>query len=295
MKGIILAGGSGKRLYPMTLVTSKQLLPVYDKPMIYYPLSTLMWAGIREILLISTPRDLPNFQGLLGDGRQFGLALSYVAQPSPDGLPQAFLLGEEFLAGDGCAMILGDNLFAGEDLGTYLAQGFARAAGATLFDHLADHPERLGVVERDEGGDVVGLEEKPPRPKSRYALTGLYCFDGSVCRRAGTLKPSRRGELEIVDLARTYLDEGTLEVVTLGPTCTWMDMGTPQSLSRAARFVEDRQSRRGRLLGAPEAVACQKGWIGPQELEKAAARYGQSPYGAALRQEAEANRRETGL
>lgn len=287
MKGIILAGGSGTRLYPLTLVTSKQLLPVYDKPMIYYPLSTLMLAGIQDILLISTPQDLPNFERLLGDGSQFGIRLSYIRQPSPDGLAQAFILGEEFLGGDRCAMILGDNIFYGAGLTKHLRTAAARERGATVFGYYVDEPKRFGIVEFDHNGRAVSIEEKPAQPKSNYAVTGLYFFDQKVCERAKKMKPSLRGELEITDLNRIYLEEGSLNVVTLGRGFAWMDTGTVDSLSEASEFVRVIERREGIQISSPEEIAYRNGWIGKIQLEKAAEHYGKSSYGKHLRNVAE--------
>lgn len=283
MKGIVLAGGSGTRLYPLTMVTSKQLLPVYDKPMIFYPLSTLMLAGIRDILIISTPHDLPNFKRLLGDGNHYGLRLSYQVQPSPDGLAQSFILGEKFIGGDRCAMILGDNIFYGAGLGAHLRRAAQQENGATVFGYYVEDPERFGVVEFNQAGQAVSIEEKPTQPKSNYAVTGLYFYDKQVCRRARELKPSARGELEITDLNRTYLEDGLLNVVTLGRGYAWMDTGTIDSLAEAAEFVRVIESREGIQIAALEEIAYNYGWITCGELELAAKNYGKSHYGAHLR------------
>lgn len=282
MKGIILAGGSGTRLYPLTMVTSKQLLPVYDKPMIYYPLSTLMLAGIREILIISTPQDLPNFERLLGNGSQFGISLSYKEQPSPDGLAQAFILGEEFIGDDRCAMVLGDNIFYGNGFGRLLRQAVANETGATVFGYYVDDPERFGVVEFDNAGKAMSIEEKPEHPKSNYAVTGLYFYDKRVCERAKSLKPSKRGELEVTDLNRIYLEEGSLNVVTLGRGFAWLDTGTISSLAEAAEFVRVVESREGIQISAPEEIAYKNGWITKESLANAARLYGKSLYGKHL-------------
>ena len=283
MKGIILAGGSGTRLYPLTKVTSKQLLPIYDKPMVFYPLSTLMLAGIREILIISTPTDLPNFERLLGDGSQFGLQLSYKVQPSPDGLAQAFILGEEVIGNDTAAMILGDNIFYGAGLGKHLKEAAAREEGATVFGYYVEDPERFGVVEFGADGKAVSIEEKPANPKSNYAVTGLYFYDRKVVERAKGLKPSKRGELEITDLNRIYLEEGKLNVITLGRGFAWLDTGTVDSLAEAADFVRILQNRQGITISAPEEIAYNKGWITKAQLLEAAEAYGKSPYGKHLR------------
>lgn len=287
MKGIILAGGSGTRLYPLTKVTSKQLLPVYDKPMVFYPLSTLMLAGIRDIMIISTPEDLPNFERLLGDGSNFGISLSYKVQPSPDGLAQAFILGEEFIGDDRAAMILGDNIFYGAGLGKHLRSAAAREEGATVFGYYVEDPERFGVVEFDAEGRAVSIEEKPTRPKSNYAVTGLYFYDKKVCERAKNLIPSARGELEITDLNRIYLEEGRLNVITLGRGFAWLDTGTMESLAEASEYVRVIQNREGIEISAPEEIAYRNGWIDRDTLLSAAEAYGKSPYGKHLRNVAE--------
>ena len=289
MKGIILAGGAGTRLYPLTMVTSKQLLPVYDKPMIYYPLSTLMLAGIRDILIISTPADLPNFQRLLGDGSEFGLSLAYREQPSPDGLAQAFLIGEDFIGEDPCAMVLGDNIFYGAGLGERLrkAREDAEAGFASIFGYYVNDPERFGVVEFDAEGRVISVEEKPEQPKSNYCITGLYFYDKRVVEMAKKVKPSRRGELEITDLNRFYLEDGSLNVQLLGRGYAWLDTGTMDSLADATNFVRTIETRQSSQIAALEEIAYTKGWIDKERLLAAARRYGKSPYGQHLRQVAE--------
>ena len=287
MKGIILAGGSGTRLYPLTMVTSKQLLPIYDKPMIYYPLSVLMLAGIREILIISTPNDLPNFERLLGNGSRYGLKLSYKVQPSPDGLAQAFILGEEFINGDSCAMVLGDNIFYGAGLTKHLQQAAQNESGATVFGYYVDDPERFGVVEFDENGKAISLEEKPIEPKSNYAVTGLYFYDNRVCEYAKSLKPSARGELEITDLNKIYLEQDDLRVVTLGRGYAWLDTGTVDSLNEAAEFVKAVQNRAGIPVSVLEEIAFNNGWINKEELIESAKAYGKAPYGQYLQKVAD--------
>lgn len=284
MKGIILAGGAGTRLYPLTMVTSKQLLPVYDKPMIYYPLSTLMLAGIRDILIISTPVDLPNFERLLGDGSAFGINLSYKVQPSPDGLAQAFILGEEFIGGDCCAMILGDNIFYGNGLGERmrLAVENAQNGRATIFGYYVNDPERFGIVEFDEDGRVLSVEEKPQKPKSNYCITGLYFYDGRVVEMAKNVKPSARGELEITTLNDMYLKRGELDAQVLGRGFAWLDTGTVEALVDAAEFVRMVEVRQGIKISAPEELAFRNGWITKDELLASAKKYGKSPYGKQL-------------
>lgn len=286
MKGIILAGGSGTRLYPLTTVTSKQLLPVYDKPMIYYPLSVLMMAGIRDILIISTPTDLPNFERLLHDGSDFGINLSYAEQPSPDGLAQAFIIGEEFIAGEPCALVLGDNIFYGNGLSRHLRRAVANAeqnGGATVFGYHVDDPERFGVVEFDAQGKAVSIEEKPEHPKSSYAVTGLYFYDSRVCELAKQVKPSARGELEITDLNRMYLEDGSLSVVTLGRGYAWLDTGTMESLYEAGEFVRAVERAQDTPVSVLEEIAYENGWIDQETLEACAERYGKSVYGQHLK------------
>ena len=289
MKGIVLAGGAGTRLYPLTMVTSKQLLPVYDKPMIYYPLSTLMLAGIRDILIISTPTDLPNFERLLGDGSQFGIHLSYKVQPSPDGLAQAFLLGEEFIGDDCCAMVLGDNIFYGSGFRARLKQAAADAqqGRASIFGYYVNDPERFGIVEFDENGKVISVEEKPQHPKSNYCITGLYFYDNRVVEMAKRVKPSARGELEITDLNRFYLGDGTLNVQLLSRGYAWLDTGTMDSLVDAADFVRTIETRQGSQIAALEEIAFTEGWIDRETLLQSAQRYGKSPYGQHLMHVAE--------
>ena len=289
MKGIVLAGGAGMRLYPLTMVTSKQLLPVYDKPMIYYPLSTLMLAGIRDILIISTPTDLPNFERLLGDGSQFGIHLSYKVQPSPDGLAQAFLLGEEFIGDDCCAMVLGDNIFYGSGFRARLKQAAADAqqGRASIFGYYVNDPERFGIVEFDENGKVISVEEKPQHPKSNYCITGLYFYDNRVVDMAKRVKPSARGELEITDLNRFYLEDGTLNVQLLSRGYAWLDTGTMDSLVDAADFVRTIETRQGSQIAALEEIAFTEGWIDRETLLQSAQRYGKSPYGQHLMHVAE--------
>ena len=287
MKGIILAGASVTRLYPLTMVTSKQLLPVYDKPMIYYPMSVLMMAGIRDILIISTPNDLPNFERLFGDGSSLGINLSYKVQPSPDGLAQAFILGEEFIDGDSCAMVLGDNIFYGDGLGKHLKEAAARQDGATVFGYYVNDPERFGIVEFDGNGKAISIEEKPEHPKSNYCVTGLYFYDKNVCEYAKSIKPSARGELEITDLNRIYLEKGNLNVVTLGRGYAWLDTGTMDALSEATEFIKVVENRQGIQISAIEEIAYRNKWITKEQLLEHAARYGKSPYGAHLKQVAD--------
>ena len=283
MKGIVLAGGSGTRLYPLTKVTSKQLLPVYDKPMIYYPLSVLMTAGIRDILIISTPEDTPRFEALLGDGSQFGISLSYTVQQSPDGLAQAFLLGEDFIGDDRVAMILGDNIFAGNGLKEQLLRAAGREQGATVFGYYVDDPERFGIVEFDKAGRAVSIEEKPEKPKSNYCVTGLYFYDRRVVEFAKSLKPSARGELEITDLNRLYLEKGELEVNLLGQGFTWLDTGTHASLVEATNFVYTIETHQHRKIGCLEEIAYLNGWISGEQLAEAAESMRKNEYGKYLR------------
>ena len=283
MKGIILAGGSGTRLYPLTKVTSKQLLPIYDKPMIYYPISVLMEAGIREILIISTPEDTPRFKELLGDGTQFGLKLEYAVQPSPDGLAQAFIIGEEFIGNDPVAMILGDNIFHGHGLKNHLKSAAAKTKGATVFGYYVDDPERFGIVEFDKNGKAVSIEEKPEKPKSNYCVTGLYFYDNDVVEYAKNLKPSARGELEITDLNRIYLEKGELEVKLLGQGFTWLDTGTHESLVEATNFVYTMETHQHRKIACLEEIAYLNGWINDDELLKAYEIFKKNQYGKYLK------------
>ena len=289
MKGIILAGGAGTRLYPLTKVTSKQLLPVYDKPMIYYPLSTLMLSGIKDILIVSTPEDLPRFENLLGNGHQFGVSLSYKVQPSPDGLAQAFILGEEFIGDDACAMILGDNIFYGNGFGGYLSEAVENAENgtATIFGYYVNDPERLGIVEFDEAFNVLSVEEKPKQPKSNYCITGLYFYPKGVAAKAKQVQPSARGEFEITTLNDMYLQDKNLKCEILGRGFAWLDTGTMDGLLEAADFVQMIEKRQGVKISAPEEIAYRKGWITKEELIKSAKLYGKSPYGAHLKRVAE--------
>ena len=287
MKGIVLAGGSGTRLYPITTVTSKQLLPVYDKPMIYYPLSTLMLSGIRDILIISTPQDLPNFRNLLQDGSQFGLELHYAEQPSPDGLAQAFLIGEDFIDGDSCALVLGDNIFYGNGLGRHLQRARKNERGATVFGYYVEDPERFGVVEFDKDGHALSIEEKPEHPRSNFAVTGLYFYDNRVCEFAKQVKPSARGELEITSLNQMYLSEGTLNVVTLGRGYTWFDTGTMDSLFHAAELVRVVENSQRVQISSLEEIAYINGWIPLETLREQAELYGKSDYGKYLKRVAD--------
>ncbi len=289
MKGIILAGGAGTRLYPLTMVTSKQLLPVYDKPMIYYPLSTLMLAGIRDILVISTPTDTPRFRQLLGDGSQFGISLQYAVQPSPDGLAQAFLIGEEFIGGEPCAMVLGDNIFYGNGFSAMLREAVANAENglATIFGYFVNDPERFGIVEFDPNGKVLSVEEKPKTPKSNYCITGLYFYDKRVCGMAKQVKPSARGELEITTLNDMYLQDGSLRAKIMGRGFAWLDTGTMDTLIEAGSFVQMIERRQSIKIAALEEIAYHKGWISKEKLLESAERYGKSPYGEHLKRVAE--------
>ncbi len=290
MKGIILAGGAGTRLYPLTMVTSKQLLPIYDKPMVYYPLSTLMLAGIKDIMLISTPTDLPNFERLLGDGSDYGVHIAYKVQPSPDGLAQAFILGEEFIGDDACAMVLGDNIFYGNGFGKALraaAENAEKMERATVFGYYVNDPERFGVVEFDGNGRAISIEEKPKQPKSNYAVTGLYFYPKGVSARANAVKPSARGELEITTLNEMYLQDNLLDVQLLGRGYAWLDTGTMDSLAEATQFVQMIQSRQSIVVSAPEEIAYKNGWISTEKLIESANKYGKSPYGAHLKKVAD--------
>ena len=289
MKGIVLAGGSGTRLHPITLTTSKQLLPIYDKPMIYYSMSTLMEAGIRDIMIISTPQDLPNFERLFGDGSRLGINLAYKEQPSPDGLAQAFILGEEFVDGDRCALVLGDNIFYGNGFRKILKDVAARTEGATVFGYQVEDPERFGIVEFDEDGRAISIEEKPEHPKSDYCVTGLYFYDEKVCEYAKSLKPSARGELEITDLNRIYLEQGKLNVVRLGRGFAWFDTGTVNSLFEAAEFVKVIENQASVKLAALEEISWRQGWISTEELVKAAKAIEKSAYGQYLLRVAESD------
>lgn len=282
-KGIVLAGGSGTRLYPITMVTSKQLLPIYDKPMVFYPLSMLMLAGIQDILIISTPADIPNFERLLGNGERYGINLSYKIQPSPDGLAQAFILGEEFIGNNESAMILGDNIFHGGGMKKLLRKANENCNGATVFGYYVEDPERFGIVEIDDAGRAISLEEKPKEPKSNYAVTGLYFYDKNVCDYAKSLKPSPRGELEITDLNKIYLQENKLDVITLGRGYGWLDTGTVDSLAQASEYVRVIETRQGLKISCLEEISYKNGWIDIDTLMKSADSYGKSPYGEHLR------------